>query len=349
MNKIPEIAALLAVALAAGCAGDGVNERPWPDRLPEHPEDGYHFDGSADPFYEGWYHKVSIPAEDEAYFFIYTVVNPAPATVFPPEAFLYCGRASTLESAFASYPVDAFSAARRHRDVRVGPESRATALRFAGEVHDGTHRCAWDIDLEDGIPWPATMGWLTGSEGLETNWTVGTITASASGWVEFDGARIGFEDQPGYCDHNWGIVFPRTWIWMQANAFSDPGAALAASGGTVDTGETEIEATMIGLLLDGEMVTFRSQDLDQVSFQADKGHWLLTGERECARITIEASCDPASMFHLLAPTREGTRPRAWESLTGTVEVLLERRSTPADPWTVAFDDSSGYAGVEIGD
>lgn len=348
MTGLPKLSVAVAVLVAA-CGDTGTPDRPWPDQLPENPEDGYHFDGTADPFYEGWYHKVSIPGEDEAFFFIYTVVNPAPATAFPPEAFLYCGRASDLQTVFRSYPVASFSAARRHRDVRVGEGARATALRFAGTVDDDAHRCAWDIDLEGGVAWPGTMGWLTGSEGLETNWTVGTITASASGWVEFDGERIRFEDQKGYCDHNWGIVFPRTWIWMQANAFSDPGAALAASGGTVDTGGGEIEASMIGLLLDGEMVTFRSQDLDTVTVQADKGAWRLAGEREDARITIEASCDPDSMFHLLAPTRDGTRPRAWESLNGTVEVLLERRSTAGEPWTVVFDDSSGYAGVEIGD
>ncbi len=343
------IITFLVAVLVAGCPADGDEDRPWPVNLPENPEDGYHFDGMADPFYEGWYYKVSLPADDESYFFIYTVVNPAPQTTYPPEAFLYCGRASTLETVFHSYPVDAFSAARRHRDARVGDIARATALRFAGEVDDDLHRCAWDIDLTGGVAWPETMGWLTGSAGLETYWTVGSITASASGWVEFDGKRVRFEDQKGYCDHNWGIAFPRSWIWMQANSFSDPGVALAAAGGTVDMGGSEIEAFMIGLLIDSNIVTFRSQDLDSVTSEAEKGSWHLVGERETERITITAHCDPAGMFHLLAPTREGTQARAWESLFGTVDVLLDRRESAGDDWKVVFQETSGYAGVEIGD
>ncbi len=339
----------VVAALIAGCAGGSDQDRPWPTSFPENPEDGYHFDGFSDPFYEGWYYKIGLPAEDESYFFIYSVVNPAPQTAFPPEAFLYCGRASTLETVFESFQVGDFSAAREHRDARVGERARATALRFAGQVEDDIHRCAWDIDLDGGVAWNDTMGWLTGSEGLETYWTVGTITAAASGWVEFDGRRFSFENQEGYCDHNWGIVFPQSWIWMQANEFSDPSVALAASGGTVDLEGSEIEAYMIGMLIDGDMVTFRSQDLDAVTSEAEKGSWHLVGERETERLTIEAHCDPDRMFHLLAPTREGTKARAWESLLGSVDVLFERRESASDDWQVVFEDTSGYAGVEIGD
>ena len=136
---------------------------------------------------------------------------------------------------------------------------------------------------------------------------------------------------------------------MQANGFANPGAALAASGGTVQFGETEIEAHMIGLLLDGEMVAFRSQDLGAVQSSAERGSWSLSGERLLERIAISASCDTGTMFHLLAPTLEGMQPRAWESLFGTVEVTLERRATEVEEWEVVFSDVSGYAGVEIGE
>ena len=136
---------------------------------------------------------------------------------------------------------------------------------------------------------------------------------------------------------------------MQANSFSDSGTALAAAGGTVDLGGSEIEAFMIGLLLDGKMVSFRSQDLDQVTSSAEKGRWQLEGQRDTERITIEAQCDPNDFFHLLAPTKEGTKARAWESLFGSVHVLLERRESKDAHWNVVFDDTSEYAGVEIGD
>jgi hypothetical protein len=193
------------------------------------------------------------------------------------------------------------------------------------------------------------MGWLTGTDGLETSWTVGTMTASASGRVEFDGEVIRFEDQKAYGDHNWGTIFPESWVWLQANDFAEPGTALAASGGTVDLGIIGMEASMIGLLLDGQVVPFRTQDLDRIEVEATRGSWLLTGSRMSERITIEAHCSNDTLFHLLVPTTDGMQPRAWESLRGTVEVTLERFSTQTIGWEVAYKGTSHYAGVEVGE
>ncbi len=338
---------VLGAALAGGC-GTG-EERPWPDELPPNPEDGNHFDGVADPFYEGWYHKVSLPEQNDAFFFIYGVVNPKAGSAYPSEAFVYCGRASTLQTVYRSFPVERYAAAAGSRDVRIGERNRATALRIAGDIEDGGHRCRFDVDLVDGVAWPETMGWLTGQPNLETSWTVGTMSARAAGVIEFDGDSVRFEDGRGYGDHNWGRIFPRQWIWLQANVFSEPGTALALSGGTVDFGGTETEAYMIGLRRQGEMTTFSTQDLDRITAQASPGEWRVTGEGENRRIEITASCDAGTLFHLLAPTEQGMRPRARESLLGRVEVTLLARDDAAAPWREVFSGTAPLSGVEIGD
>jgi tocopherol cyclase len=347
---------LLAMLAAAGGAlpgcGDGRPRPelpPWPTVLPPNPEDGYHFDGAADPFYEGWYHRLAVPDRAEAFFFIYGVINPAPGSAYSSEAFLYCGRASTVESVYQKVPPDEFSALQQARDVRIGNLSRATAPRFAGLADDGVHRCEWDIAVSDGIAWPQTMGWMTGSAGLETSWHVGTLRGRHTGWVRFDGDEIGFEQAPGYADHNWGSTFPAQWIWLQANTFDEGDAALAASGGTVQFQGGQIEAAMIGLWHDGALSTFRTQDLDTVSQSHADSTWTMEGQRGLERIRITASCDPAGLFHLLVPTAEGMKPRAWESLGGELEVTLERRESEQAAWGAVFAGRSAWAGVERGE
>lgn len=332
--------------LASACGGGGA-DRPWPADLPGNPEDGYHFDGESDPYYEAWYHKVALPGEGESFFFIYGLINPRPGASHPQEVFLYCARGTTLEVARKSFPLSEFRASRQLRDVRLGADARTTALRYAGEVDEGEHRCSWDIDLAESRPWTGTMGWMTGAEGMETSWTVGNFTAAASGKVKFDGDTFSFEDAPAYCDHNWGSKFPRQWYWIQANLF-DAGVALAASGGTVMAGEQETQAHMVGLLRGDEMLTFRTMDLDVVEAQFDMGAWSVASERTLSRITIAASCDPATLIYMPVPTEEGMQPYAYESLFGAMEVTLEERASANDPWETAFQGTSGYAGVELG-
>lgn len=335
----------LAVILA-GCAGE--NELPWPTEFPDNPEDATHFDGVTDPFYEGWYHRVSIPETGEAFFFIYSVINPAPSSPGPALAFLYCGRAKTLQTAYQTFPVSAYRAASGHQDVRIGT-ARTTALRFAGEAQDGQHQCAWDLQVAGPLAWNQTMGWMTGVAGLETSWTVGALEGQHTGWVRFDGERYNLKGAPGYCDHNWGAVFPASWIWMQANGFAGVDAALAASGGTVKLGDSEVEASMLGLWHDGVLTAFRSQDLDAMTMASQDGTWQIDGARDLERIHVEASCDPATFFHLLVPTEAGMQPRAFESLLGEVQVTLEERDNTLADWRQVFTGSSVLAGVERGE
>jgi len=35
-----------------------------------------------------------------------------------------------------------------------------------------------------------------------------------SGWIEWDGERIEFENAPSYSEKNWGGGFPRKWFWV---------------------------------------------------------------------------------------------------------------------------------------
>jgi tocopherol cyclase len=339
------LCALFTLALCA-CAG-GEKGRPWPADLPENPEDGYHFDGESEPYYEAWYHKVALPEQDESFFFIYGLINPKPDTAYPREVFLYCARGTTRAVAHRSFSLQEFRASRKLRDVRLGEDARTTALRYAGEIGEGGHRCRWDIDLSNSVAWTGTMGWMTGAEGMETSWTVGNFTAAASGFVEFDGDTFRFEGAPAYCDHNWGSKFPRQWYWIQANRF-DAGVAVAASGGTVMAKDAETEAHMVGLLRDGEMLTFRTMDLDVVNAQFEMGAWSLASERDLSRIALQAHCDPADLIYMPVPTEGGMQPYAYESLLGTMEVTLEERATKNDPWEVTFQGTSDYAGVELG-
>lgn len=331
-----------------GCE-DPVEPRPWPTELPANREDGSHLNLESDPFYEGWYHNVVIPDRDEAFFFIYGVTNPRPDSSFPSEAFVYCGRQSTLETVYQAYPVEQYRSAQDHRDVQIGERARATALRIAGDIDDGELSCSWDIDLAGGVAWTETMGGMTAMEGLETNWTVGTIHSEATGSITFGQETIAVEGALGYADHNWGTFFPREWIWLQTSTFDEGRAAIAASGGTVPMGDLEIEAMMIGLLLDEEMITFRTQDLDRITWEAERGTWSIEGERSRERISIQGTCESDRMFHLLAPTPDGMQPRAWETLLGTLEVIYERRDTTDDAWQSVYQATASQAALEIGD
>lgn len=79
-------AALSADTISSSIAKEGGNEvagiEPVYERTPRNrplrtPHSGFHFDGTARKFFEGWYFKVSIPECRQSFCFMYSLENPA--------------------------------------------------------------------------------------------------------------------------------------------------------------------------------------------------------------------------------------------------------------------------------
>ncbi|KAM0933174.1 putative tocopherol cyclase [Dioscorea sansibarensis] len=64
-------------AIQASASIDPVYKPTPPDRPLRTPHSGYHFDGTARVFFEGWYFKVSIPECRQSFCFMYSVESPA--------------------------------------------------------------------------------------------------------------------------------------------------------------------------------------------------------------------------------------------------------------------------------
>ncbi|KAG0493948.1 hypothetical protein HPP92_004942 [Vanilla planifolia] len=76
----PELVEAVSKAglVSVGAASVSPIYLPTPsDRELRTPHSGYHFDGTARVFFEGWYFKVSIPQSRQSFCFMYSVENPA--------------------------------------------------------------------------------------------------------------------------------------------------------------------------------------------------------------------------------------------------------------------------------
>ena len=62
---------------APGDAGDGDADGDGDGDVPNPDPNRYHWNGSEDPFFEGWYYKLKDQATGQSFFFIYGVQNPA--------------------------------------------------------------------------------------------------------------------------------------------------------------------------------------------------------------------------------------------------------------------------------
>lgn len=311
----------------------------WPSADPNR----YHWDGFSNPFFEGWFFRLTVPDKDLSFAFLYGVRNPGADRPEDGEAFVVAlGSDGTLIQELL--PVSSFSASRQMLDVTVGG-NRATAEYLTGAVADDNHSVAWNLTVTESDPWPDTMGILTNIPFLPVNWYVGALQARAEGEIVWNGTRYDVTGAPLFQDHNWAGMFPEAYIWLQAMDFPDDTEALAFSGGDLGV----VDGGMLIWHRDDEPIEVRSQDLTSwMDIEVDPAaqQVTVTVTRNEERFVLTGSQAGATVLALPAPTLAGFTSYSRMTLTGRLRV--QRYELVDWQWVLREDRWSQTAGVEIG-
>ncbi|GFQ01987.1 tocopherol cyclase chloroplastic [Phtheirospermum japonicum] len=230
------------------------------------PHSGYHFDGTARKFFEGWYFKVSIPECRQSFCFMYSVENPSfPQKLSRIEEAQYGPRFTgvgaqilgaddkyicqyTQESTNFWGGMSLCNNVNQEFNRRVSEGFQVTPLWHQGYIcDDGRTNYAetvktarWAYSTRPVYGWgnieskqKSTAGWLAAFPVFEPHWQICMGGGLSTGWIEWDDKRYEFKNAPSYSEKNWGGAFPRKWFWVQCNVFkgADGEVALTAAGG----------------------------------------------------------------------------------------------------------------------
>ena len=179
-------------------------------------------------FFEGWYYKlVSEQLETVALIPIVTVGNGLPPDV-------HCA----IMVADPSHP-DVMKRVTYHRfempNCRLVDDSDFVirmgnnVFRRNSVIVDIPGVVSGTISFSNSTPWPATllqptcMGWFAYIPGMQCNHGVVSFNHELTGSLSLgtgSGAReLSFDLGRGYLEKDWGVQFPKNWIWIQCNHF----------------------------------------------------------------------------------------------------------------------------------
>ncbi|NEP17157.1 MAG: tocopherol cyclase [Leptolyngbya sp. SIO4C1] len=294
------------------------------------PHSGYHWDGSARRFFEGWYFRVTLPTYGQSFAFMYSIDDPAggmpqsggAAQILGPNEAYFCRTFPNVKgfwawrdrmglghwrdsSAQSSYlPLDTF-----FQTVREGYQ--VTATLHQGQLIDPTGpTAAWQYETTPVYGWGdaskpqrSTAGWLSHLQIFEPGWQVLMAHGLATGWIDWQGQRYEFQNAPAYAEKNWGGAFPTQWFWLQCNAFeAEPDLAVTAAGGIRQVLTRQEAVALIGLHYQGKFYKFFSSQTPLAWEVAPWGRWQLTAENETHRLTLVGKARDAGGW-VRVPTR----------------------------------------------
>ncbi|PKA63459.1 putative tocopherol cyclase, chloroplastic [Apostasia shenzhenica] len=400
----PGAAASSSDLVAAGPASVSPIYVPTPRNIElRTPHSGYHFDGTARVFFEGWYFKVSIPESRQSFCFMYSVENPAfPNGMGTLERAMYghrfTGVGAQILGADDKYICQFTQQSKifwgsRHElmlgntfiagnssvppneelhpqefNKRVLEGFQATPVWHQGFIRDDgrsnyvqtVKTAKWEYSTRPVYGWgdvkskqKSTAGWLAAFPVFEPHWQICMAGGLSTGWIEWDGKCIEFENAPSYSEKNWGGGFPRKWFWIQCNVFEGASGevALTAAGGLrklAGVSDNFENAALIGVHCGGRFYEFVPWT-GTVSWEiAPWGHWYMSAENDKYMVELEATTEEPGT-PLRAPTIEaGLATACKDTCLGDLRLQLWEKRYDGGKGKMILDATSNMAALEVG-
>ncbi|HET59495.1 MAG TPA: hypothetical protein ENN32_03910 [Chloroflexi bacterium] len=295
------------------------------------------------PFFEGWYIKLVTADPSEAYAFIpgISITKDGEGS----HAFVQVLNGSSGEVQVVDYDVDEFYWNRRAFDVHIGGNHLSLeGINLDLSTDNGSIR--GNVRFGKMIPWPVMFhspgamgpfGWLPF---MECNHGVLGLDHALEGVLRFGDHVADFTGGRGYIEKDWGGAFPKRWIWMQANHFSQAGTSLVASVAVVPMMGFAFEGLIAGLYHQGRLHAFTTYNGAKVTRQQIGENGVeLQFERASERLWVKGTRQSGGI--LKAPTLAGMDRRIVESLDAKILVKFWRNNR------LILEDEGRRAGLEI--
>jgi tocopherol cyclase len=345
--------------------------RDWYSPL-QTPHSGYHWDSYSPNFFEGWYFRVSLPAVQQSFAFMYSLEDPlrgsasnsAVQILGPDDQHVgqtfrdgsnfwasksYLGVRHWGKHDFATTPqllaIEDF-------EQRVTDGYQVTATLHQGILNIPGHVAPyrWCYRTKPVYGWgnPArlqqsTAGWLSYLPIFEPGWQILMAHGLATGWIEWPGQRFEFVDAPAYAEKNWGRSFPQKWFWINCNHFeNEPDLAITAGGGRRGVLGRMEEVAMMGIHHRGQFYEFAPWN-SQVHWQIDPwGNWQMQAHNHQFQVEIIGTTDlPGTMVQV--PTENGLTSCCRDTMRGLLSLEICDRQGKT-----VVSASSSMAGLETG-
>lgn len=338
----------------------------------ETPHSGYHWTGSSDRFFEGWYFRVTLPEIKENFAFMYSIDDPYGNQYYSGGAAQIIG--INDEYLCRTFPnVNQFWAARDclalinwrktsladkpqilnrkdfHKYIQEGYQTTTTLNQ--GFIHNPSNHkyCRWEYTTKPIYSWgninkspKSTAGLCSFFPIFEPGWQVLMAHGLASGYIDWNGKIYHFNEAPAYSEKNWGGSFPKQWFWINCHSFKEKkNLALTAAGGKRKVLWWFEDVAIIGIHYQGKFYEFASTKI-QINSKISWGKWEMEAKNDQFKVTLIGTTDLEGTM-VRVPTEKGLVFACRDTLKGQLSLELRQNNGQ-----IIVRANSDVCGLEIG-
>jgi tocopherol cyclase len=313
----------------------------------QHPEASH--DTGQSPFFEGWYVK---SVSQDAKHRIALIPGIFRSDTGAIEAFVQVLDGANGRSWFIAFSGSNYVSSNIRFSVRVGVnhfDEQGFAVDLAADLETGFPGLRGVITYEtpmDGWPKsvrsPGAMGWYAYVPKLECYHGVVSFGHRLSGALRFGSELMEFDAGKGYIEKDWGQAFPRGYVWMHSNTFSDPNTSLMGSLAVIPWLRGEFPGLLLGLRTELGLARFATYTGASVTSLTITDHEveLVVQDPASNQLELVAERNKGALLH--APIRTEMHKRVEETLDAKIGMRLTDKTG-----AVLREDVGLVGGLEV--
>jgi hypothetical protein len=300
--------------------------------------DMYHGWSKDKNYFEGWYLKVVDPLGKVSLAFI-------PGISFDKEgkrtAFIQVLDGLNAKSHFYAFDAREFNADEKRFSIQVGNN-----LFSSTEMKVDLPQFTGHLKFENPVPWPANnygpgvMGWYSFVPFMQCYHGVVSMDHRLEGALNVYEESINFKNGRGYIEKDWGRSFPKAWIWMQTNHFTDaPGTSIMFSIAHIPWLTGAFVGFLAGFLFEGKIYDFTTYNRSKVTIDIE-GHGVKI-EMKKKNLLLSIHAQQAAGADLKSPLDGAMLGKVNESMNARIHVQFSKDNV------LLYEGTGTHAGMEM--
>ncbi len=292
-------------------------------------------------YFEGWYFKHSTPDGQVL------AVIPGISLVKKEDRHAFIQVLTpNHESYYLSYPIESFRARKNRFSVQIG-ENYFSRKGIELNIDRDDCKLKGTMEYEGSTPFPVSlaspgiMGWYGYVPFMECFHGVVSINHSLRGKFHLNGDELNFTGGKGYIEKDWGTSFPKDYIWIQSNDFSDRRVSFMLSVALIPWMGREFVG-FLGFLSTGDdlyrFATYNRSSIRELALSDQSVSLRIGNSRHEIWVTVQGKPGVS----LAAPGKGSMHRYIKESVHAKVRITLKDKSG-----TVLFDGTGDPGAFEV--
>jgi tocopherol cyclase len=290
-------------------------------------------------YFEGWYYKQVHLSSDKTISFIFGISTGTQ----DPHSFIQVIQSNPLTTAYFRFPLKAFQMngtsyiidKNRFSLTELELHLSQDDLQIDGVLHLSDHTF-----LDHQVLMPNIMGPFAYLPNMECNHGVVSMGHTVDGSLIINHVDYHFKREKGYLEKDWGISFPKRYIWIQGNHFENPKVGFMTSIADIPFLGLAFEGIICQLDLGHRRLRFATYNGSKVSEmkKTEDGFEFTLRKRN---ISLQVIAHVPVTGVLKSPHLGSMVQTIKEGLGGSIELILKEKGQET------LKMSSDHCGIEI--